>query len=524
MDNVDLWLIDSLIESKTGSKGQPYISGKDKNLFLDLVQQSVPTMPMPRERSFDIFLVDQGMPDLFTLTGFSKPVVCYHLGYVGKFIKFRNYIMEDPTKPRIDYEGIANMFELVSTLYLQNGNSTFATCCLLQSIIQMPTQTIDTDVYENTNYDLHVSFFHHKQPIEESTFTLLYYGLTHELGHTYAEDCLRTGTKIHVLEITDEAITQAAIKSAKEYFKNLPASDAEDHFDLWYQSYMEAKKDKASIVHCDNLRSEILADNVGFNILFTSLSTLARYRNQKLNLKTIVSESIVGLFVVQLLETFKYLVKALPAEQQNPEYSYRFFPSIEELLGQEKLQTKNAPFYAELRAMQMIIDFQIAHLVRWEYLKPSFELLAHIHLFPDTKWQLVSGRLVANCSPSELRKQKTIAANNVEGYFHFYTKEIAKLQMRLADVVDFVGHMITNQVPEHRTKHTINETFVDYISGNFQTHLGLLNGEKGIKRKKEILTQLTEYKNLLQRHGTQASLQQIEGILQQLELSLKNHN
>src|SRR5205823_1364879 len=147
---------------------------------------------------------------------------------------------------------------------------------------------------------------------------------------------------VHSREITDEAITQAVVESAKRAFKELD-SGANYMFDCWHQSYLIASKDKGSILHCDNLRSEILADNLGFNIVITSLNTLARYGNQKPNFKIIASELIIGLFVVQLMEACKYLVKALPAEQSNFELVSRYFP----------ISVNDVPLHARLNATQM---------------------------------------------------------------------------------------------------------------------------------------------------------------------------
>jgi hypothetical protein len=414
-----------------------------------------------------VFSVDYGLPDLFTLTGYAQPVICYHVGYVGKFIKFRNYIMDDPDKDSIDHRGIANLFELLSALYIQAGKCAFATTCLLQSIIETPSRTTDKEVYDGSNYELHSSF-HHRRSIEEVSFILLYFGLTREIGHTYADDCLRTATKVHSREITDEAITQAVVESAKRTFKEL-GSRTDYMFDCWHQSYLVASKDKGSVLHCENLRSEILADNLGFNILFTSLNTLARYGNQKPNFKIIASEVIIGLFVVQLLEACKYLVKALPAEQSNPQLVSRYFPGI---------SVNDAPLHAQLNATDMILDFQIAHAVRWEYLKPSLASLAMMHLFPDT-WRVQGSTVVATCSPSEITRRQAIAVSNVEGYLSYYTKEMLKLQARLGDVVNFVGHMATGEASENTTGQPTDVTFGDQIAGNLQTYLDRLNGKAG---------------------------------------------
>ena len=509
MDEVDLWSIQSLIEFKTGSSGRPYVPDEDPNIFLDYVVQTVPTIRMPQQRRFNVFSVDHGVPDLFTLIGYSQPVICYHVGYVGKFIKFRNYIMEDPDKHRIDHHGIANLFELLSALYMQAGNCAFATTCLLQSIIETPFQTTDKEVYDGSNYELHSSF-HHSRSIEAS-FTLLYFGLTHEIGHTYADDCLQTGTKVHSREITDKAIAQAVVESAKRVFKEI-APNSDYMFNCWHESYLVASKDKGSVLHCDNLRSEILADNLGFNILITSLNSLARYGNQKPNFKIIASEVIIGLFVVQLMEACKYLVKALPAEQSNPELGSRYFP----------IPVNDAPLHARLNAEQMIQDFQIAHAVRWEFLKPSLASLAIMHLFPDI-WSIKGRTVVANCSASELTRREAIAVSNVEGYLSYYTKEMLKLQARLGDVVHFVGHMVTGKASEHRTRQPADVTFGDQIAGNFRTYLSRLTENAGAERKQEIFAQLTEYKTLLRRRGKEGDLRDVERILHQLESDLNNH-
>jgi hypothetical protein len=508
MDEVDLWSIQSMIESKTGSSGRPYVAGEDPNILLDHVVQTVPTRCV-QEHRFNVFSVDHGVPDLFTLMGYSQPVICYHVGYVGKFIKFRNYIMEDPDKRRINDYGIGNLFELVSALYMQAGNCAFATTCLLQSIIETPSRTTDKEMYDHSNYQLHSSFYE-RHSIDEASFTVLYFGVTHEIGHTYGDECLRTATKIHSREITDEAITQAVVESAKRAFKEW-ASGTGYMFNCWHESYQVASKDKGSLLHCDNLRSEILADNLGFNILVTSLDSAARYRNHKPNFKIIAAEVIIGLFVVQLLEACKYLVKALPGEQSNPELLSRYFP----------ISVNDMPLRAKLNAHQTIQDFQIAHAVRWEYLKPSLASLAMMHMFPDT-WTVNGSSLVATCSSSELTRREAIAVSNVEGYLAYYTKEMLKLQARLEDVVDFVGHMATGKASEHRSRQPIDVTFADQIAGNFQTHLARLNGKAGGERKREILAQLAEYRTLLRRRGKQGDLEQIERILHRLESDLNN--
>jgi hypothetical protein len=507
MDEVDLWVVKSLIESKTGSSSRRCVSGENPNFFLDEVVHTSPTIRMIQERNFDVFCIEQGVPDLFTFTGFSQPVICYHLGYVGKFIKFRNYIMEDPDKPRILQDGIANLFELISAFYLQGGKGTFATTCLLQSIMETSSRAADKDVYDYINYEQY-SFFYNSRSINEAAFTLLYFGLAHEMGHTYANDCVRTSTKAHSKGITDKAIAKMIIKSAKSAFK----VDSEYMFSFWYENYLITGKDKGSVLHCENLRSEILADNLGLNILITSMGAFARYTNQKLNFKIIVSEVIICLFVVQLMEACKHIVKALPAEKSNIEFELRYFP----------IRVNDASLTAELYAHQMIYDFQIAHIVRWEYLKPSLTKIALMHLFPDT-WTIKGRTLTANCSPLEFKRREAIAVNAIEGYSSFYSKEMLKFQASLGVVVNFVGHMITDKVPEVRTKHSVNENFADHIDRYFQKYLGRLTGEKGIKRKQEILAQLTEHKSLLLHWGKESDAQSLDKILHLLELELNEH-
>jgi len=509
MDEIDIWSIQSLIEAKTGSKGEPYIPDKDLNLFLEFVVQTVPTLPMPREHKFAVFSVDRGVPDLFTLTGYSQPVVCYHHGYVGKFIKFRNYIMLDPQEPSIDLLGMGDLFDLLSALYLQSGNSKFALLCLFQSIIQTPSLTTDKESYDAAIYQLNTAF-HHRHSIEEATFTLLYFGLTHEIGHSYGDDALRAGAKVHSQDITDKAIRHATIQAARRAFKDRP--DRDFVFGEWSDYYQEASKEKGSVLHFDNLRSEILADNLGFNMLNTALSSIARYKNQRPNFKIIASEVVISLFVVQLMEACKYLTKALPSEDPKRTFKSRAFP----------IEINDTRLSAHLYAAQLISDFQVAHAVRWEFLKPSLTSLALMHLFPDT-YAVKGGKLTITCSASELERRQGIAENNVEGYLSYYTKEMMKFQSRLEDVVNFVAHMATGKVSEVKNRQATDKTFVDQISNNFQIYLSRLTDHKGVQRKKEIVGQLNEFRKILAQKGKESDTKQIDRIVSELESDLRHH-
>lgn len=418
--------------------------------------------------------------------------------------------MDDPDNNTIDRYGIANLFELLSGLYFRSGNCAFATTCLLQSIIETPSRITDTVMYDNCNFGLHSSFYHDR-PIQEASFTLLYLGLAHEIGHTYADDCLRIGANVHPQEITDEAIKQAVVESAKSAFNEIdPSTDY--FFKRWHESYLVASKDERSILHCGNLRSEILADFLGFNILITSMKSLTCLGHQQLSFKIVVSETIVGLFVVQLLEACKYLVAALPDKQSNPELVSRYFP----------ISVGDAPLHAHLNVHEVILDFQIAHAVRWQFLKPSFISLALMHLFPDT-FSVRHGEAVVICSQPELTRRREIAASNVEGYLGFYTKEMKKLQARLEDVVNFVSHVATGEIPSHRVGGATDaKKFGDYIAGNFERHLDRLNGRAGAERKREILAQLKEYSGLLRGRSKEEG-QHIEGIIRRLESNLDNY-
>jgi hypothetical protein len=412
--------------------------------------------------------------------------------------------MEDPEKNSINTYGIANLFEHLSALYLQLGNASFATTCLLQSIIETPVRVTDIDVYNATDYELHSSIYH-KRLVNEVSFALLYFGLTHEMGHTYADDCLQTFTKIHSRETTDEAIKEAIIKSAKSAFEEIdPNSDY--MFNCWMKDYLLTEKDKTFTLHCENLRSEIFADNLGYNILITSLAAFTRHYKQKFNFKTFVCEVIIGLFTVQLMEACKYLVKTLSIEQSNVKLASRYFP----------IDVDDMALKAQLNAQQVIIDFQISHAVRWEYLKPSFGSAAVMHLFPDT-WSVKNGTLFPNCSPIELKRREEIAMNNIENYLSFYTKEMKKLQFQLGSVSGFIGHLVTETNPKINDSKKDNKNFTQHIRNNFKTYINLLSDEKASKRRIEVYNQLSEYKILLRSRGKDNEIALIDEMLERFK-------
>jgi hypothetical protein len=79
MDEIESWAIESLIQSKIGCSGRLYVLGDEPNLLLNTLLETHPTIDVLKKHQFRAYFIEGGPPELFTLTGFSTPIIWYNL-------------------------------------------------------------------------------------------------------------------------------------------------------------------------------------------------------------------------------------------------------------------------------------------------------------------------------------------------------------------------------------------------------------------------------------------------------------
>ena len=255
MDELDLWVIQSLLQSKGCSSGTLYEWEKDKNLLLQLllsVSQDFGATLFKGSASNKItsamktFMVDGGAPEIFVLTGLSKPVIWYSKRYVATYVNLRSLIM---SPNGIDSGGIAYLFEILGSFFLSLGSESFAQTCFLQSLIEMPSYTRDLDLYESVNQAAHLFWFAGKpETAPEASTVALYFGFAHEIGHIFGDEAALK----HPESLDHEQIRKALLRSGREIFDATHLYE----FDRWAEELEQESVDRASLLNVENLRSE----------------------------------------------------------------------------------------------------------------------------------------------------------------------------------------------------------------------------------------------------------------------------
>ncbi len=506
MNDFDLWMVQSLLQSK-GSSGAIYEQGKDMNILLQLLlavghqfsSGSTENAQNTNATNATIYMIDDGAPEFFVLTGFSEPVVWYSKSYIAKYLTYRNLIM---TEEGIGTIGTANLFETVGSFYLSTGNASFAQTCLIQALIEMPTYTSDIDLYNLLTESAHRSYFHGQSSQEcDSGMVALYFGLAHEIGHLCDKDST-SGSQTHPKSVDDNDILNALLKAGKEYFN---ASLLPHGYEPWAAKLEKEAGNVSSMLSLANLRSEIKADWAGFQILHRFMESAYNFRGITYNKKVLVSEIVIGVFVIELIQLCQHIAKVNNVRFSNLSDAERE-ARLSSLYAPLSMVDDN-PLRASLATNDILIDFAISHWARIQFLKPTLSTVVLLHLFPET-YKVQDDMVITTVESSELDRRMEIANVNVEGYFQFYFSACMNLLYRLEDVLCFVSHMVTNSPLPLSVLNSAGESnFDSAIYGNFVTHINRLEsaGEAGRTRMREIAERLEEYAAAFRRRGLENS-------------------
>src|SRR5438445_10773563 len=152
---------------------------------------------------------------------------------------------------------------------------------------------------------------------------------------------------------------------------------------------------------------------MGLQILIRFVELACNRNRRTYNRKILVSEVIVGLFIIQLVQFCRLVVKANLAaagqtsdEARDSRRFLRYFPVADG--ADDELR-------AQLRSHIVLRDFAIAHRTRIEFLKPTLSTLVLLHLFPDT-FKVYESGLVPAVDPPEVSRRASIASQSLMGY------------------------------------------------------------------------------------------------------------
>jgi hypothetical protein len=507
MDELDMWMLQSLIRSKGCSSGTLYEEGKDRNLPLPLllaISENLLATTFGTDsrgahmKHANVFMIDGGAPEFFVLTGLASPAIWYSKTYIDMHLRFREIIMAENGFER----GTAHLFETLGSFYMSLGNEAFARTCFLQSLIEMPSDTKNADYYDGSS-EVASRFCFSDQAVQgsEAAMVALYFGLAHELGHVYDPRAkIGKNEQKHPVSLERNAIRDALLKAGKEILK---ANMLEYSYDRWSKEAEREFDDPKSILYLDSLRSEIVADWIGFQILFRFMEFASNRIARTYNKKMLISEVVIGLFIIQLLEQCRHLAK-------------NNLTKISELHGDAKkatLSSLHVPLdmldmveddvlRAQLAQTDVLTSFAAVHRARIEFLKPTLTTCILLHLFPDT-FMVRGNAMAARVSQAELSRRESVASSNLEGYFFFYHDSFMKLLARFGDLVLFAAHLVTGSPPPPELNPQSAGNLSEAIAANFLVHFAQLEveGEPGKKRRSDILRRLSEYVIMLKRRG-----------------------
>jgi hypothetical protein len=508
MDELDLWIVRSLIQSKGCRSGELYQEGKDRNLLLQLLltvsnvfhDQFHQHSAKSAAANNHIFIVDGGTPELFVLTGLKDPVIWYSKNFIAKHLRFREIIMSDEG---YDKAGLSTLFETLGEFYLSFGNESFSKACFLQSLIEAGSYVRDEIYYESALADSHYFYFTNNLSDQaEAAMVALYLGIAHEIGHTYRPTTsVDKGMPKHPLDLSREKIKNALVKAGGE---TLDASMTGQLFGIWKDRVEHECNDPHSPLSLEGLRSEIEADWAGLQIL-TRFMEFA-YRNKRpLKKKIFVAEILIGLFNIQLIEQCKYIAKHMHgsfssynSQSANSTHSR----SMTEAYFGDSLARDDKMMWPRLMFFDIQADFAAVHRTRIEFLKPTLRTIIVEHLFPDT-FSMQHGIIMPTVPDLEVARRESVASTNLENYLDFYFESFARLLAKFEDVLLFATHMFTDTPPEARLNTKGATSFAGAILSNFQILLTRLNvqEESNRKRKQDIYVKLKEYVKVLEQRG-----------------------
>jgi hypothetical protein len=506
MDDLETWMLQSHIHSKGCTSAVLFDPENDLNRLLSLLLAIADDfligtfgkgMRRGSTKSPDVFMVDGGAPEFFVFTDLQTPVIWYSKAYIAKHLQFRDVIMAEKG---FETSGIGNLLEILGSFYMSLKNETFARTCFLQSLIELRADPNDRSLYEQTVWLAHV-FSLSQEPAEgaEAAFIALYFGLAHELGHVYGPNSMADAAlQSHPLDLNRKAISKALLEAGMAVHK---ANLCEYAYKAWSAKAQQGFEDPRSIFNVDSLRSEIVADWIGFQILLRFIEFVAGRRGRTYNKKIFVSELVVGLFVLQLIEQCRHIAKRSITRTRVVDNDGKdstplsiYFPF--EFMYNDSI---DRPMLA---SMETLIDFSAVHWARIGFLKPTLTTFVLVHLFPDT-YSVERGSVSSRVNRTELARRESVALQNLEGYFGFYHNAFMKLLLKFGDVDLFSAHLVTDTPPPPELNPAGAKGLSEAIAKNFGLHIERLKteGDFGRSRRSELLNQISRYRELWQHRG-----------------------
>lgn len=358
---LDMWMVEALTQSKGCSSGTVFERETNPNVLLDLLlatsldfhaciskmngDDGDPALPT-------VFIVKGGAPEFFVLPGLTPPMIWYSEAYVGKHLKFRSLIMNEES---IRGAGLGHLFDTLSRFYVSLGNENFARSCLFQSLIELPSSYNDSSYYDGANEAVH-RFCLGAQSVQapEAAIVALYFGLAHELGHLHETNAY--SQHMHPLSVERSEIKAALLRAGDKVLKS---GSAEFLQAPWRNKVDAEERDTRSILNINSLRSEIIADWAGFQVLSRFIEDACSFKARAYNKKAFVSEVIIALFALQLIEQCRHVAKhnLRPVDDEHSDNKKGLYLTY----TPSDFLTKDDPLFSQLSGSDRLIDFAAVH-------------------------------------------------------------------------------------------------------------------------------------------------------------------
>jgi len=244
------------------------------NFVLDRARKQV-------DQDFDVYWIDGGLPELFSLTGLAKPIV----GYSTRYVELLYFVRKAVVSAALDAALLQDMAERVclrvmAEFALRDGSADWAVRAVLQSMIG---ETIHVaDIPGTALMDMEA------QPIEEAYMATWFFGLAHEVGH------LRSAHP-NAAQLPDNLILRALEASVAEW-PHAPTSLKADVLTKAREGDPEYGLSVA------RLRSEAQSDIFAASVLFQAAVDIAPEVGRTFQLSDFVLETYIVLNLVILIE------------------------------------------------------------------------------------------------------------------------------------------------------------------------------------------------------------------------------
>ena len=230
--------------------------------------------------------VDGGHPDLFTITAPPLPVVVYSSRYVELTAFIRGLMADDLIAPmRVDLSERATLTILAELALLQRNVELAVRLFLrskLGSVIHRPSRDILNDL-ELT-------------PISERYMAAWFFGLVHEIGHSWRPSAEESTTGW----LSTEALEAALLRSLDNYQDELEV----DLSEILGPIRLRDPDHPLAIVH---VRDEVSSDLFAVSVLLQATINLLK---QDLNPQAVIAEMYFYMNVISHMERCKSILRA----------------------------------------------------------------------------------------------------------------------------------------------------------------------------------------------------------------------